>query len=136
MSNPFIKPIAMAGVIVAGNTYLLGETDMMRSAYFGLLRMFYYTGALGTYGAQLVAPLVPLEKMLPSGSYTDSKTLELRVLEIAGTVASGIALNKYVLKNDNYVNIQPEKIYLLVAADFVAEYISDYMENRPLSFFQ
>ena len=130
MSNPFIKPIAMAGVIVAGNTYFLGESDMMRSAVFGL------AGALGAYGAQFVAPMVPLENYLPNSSFTDSKTLELRVLEITGSVALGIGLNKFVLKNDNYVNIQPEKIMLLVGADFIAEYISDYVENRPLSFFK
>jgi len=32
MSNTnFIKPIAMAGCIIAGDKYILGETDMNRS---------------------------------------------------------------------------------------------------------
>jgi len=131
MSNTnFIKPIAMVACVVAGDKYILGETDMTKSMYFGA------AGAAGVFTAQMIAPMLPLEKFLPSGAYTDSKTLELRILEIGGAVGLGFALNRYVLRNDPFVNIQVNKLALLAGADFVAEYIDDYMSGRPLSFFK
>ena len=131
MSNTnFIKPLAMAGVVMAGDKYILGETDMMRSAYFGA------AGAIGVFSAQLVAPMVPFEKFLPNGSFTDAKTLELRLLEIGGAVGVGFVLNRYVLNNDPTVYPDPKKLALIAGADFVAEYIDDYIAGRPLSFFK
>ena len=131
MSNTnFIKPLAMAGVVMAGDKYILGETDMMKSAYFGA------AGAVGIFGAQLVAPMLPLEKYLPNGSFTDAKTLELRLLEIGGVVGLGYTLNRYILKNETSIYPDPKKMALLAGADFVAEYIDDYMAGRPLSFFK
>ena len=131
MSNTnFIKPIAMVACVVAGDKYILGETDMTKSMYFGA------AGAAGVFSAQMISPMLPLEKFLPSGAYTDSKTLELRILEIGGAVGLGFVLNRYVLRNDPFVNIQVNKLALLASADFVAEYIDDYMSGRPLSFFK
>ena len=129
-NNNLIKPIAMVACVMAGDKYILGETDMNRSMYFGL------AGGAGIWAAQLVAPMVPLEKYLPSGSFTDSKTLELRILEIAGGVGAGFALNRYVLNNDPYLNIRTDKIAILAGADVLAEFIDDYMAGRPLSFFK
>ena len=131
MSNTnFIKPLAMAGVVMAGDKYILGEQNMMKSAYFGA------AGALGVFSAQLTAPMLPLEKFLPNGSFTDAKTLELRLLEIGGAVGVGFVLNRYVLRNDPRIYPDPKKVALLAGADFVAEYIDDYMAGRPLSFFK
>ena len=80
--------------------------------------------------------MIPFETFLPDGSYTDGTTLELRLLEVAGSVAVGFAINKYVLNNDPYINIQTNKLFLLAGADFAAEYIDDYISGRPLSFFR
>ena len=130
MSNPMIKPLAMVAVVTAGDKYILGETNMTRSLYLGL------AGGVGVFAAGTLAPMLPLEKMLPNGAYMDSKTLELRLFEVGGAVGAGYILNKYILNNDLYVYPQSEKILLLAGADFVAEYIDDYMAGRPLSFFK
>ena len=131
MSNSdFIKPIAMAACVIAGDKFILGETDMNSSLYLGV------SGAAGVYAAKLVAPLIPFETFLPDGSYTDGTTLELRLLEVGGAVGVGFVLNKYILKNDPFVNIQINKLALLAGADFAAEYIDDYISGRPLSFFR
>lgn len=131
MSNTnLIKPIAMVACCVAGDKYILGETDMTRSMWFGA------SGAAGVYAAQLLAPMVPLEQYLPNGAYTDSKTLELRILEIGGAVGLGFALNRYVLNNDPFIYIQTNKMFVLAGADILAEYIDDYMNGRALSFFK
>ena len=131
MSNSdFIKPIAMAACVIAGDKFILGETDMNKSLYLGA------AGAVGVYAAKLAAPLIPFESYLPDGSYTDGTTLELRLLEVAGAVGVSFAVNKFILKNDPFVNVQINKLALLAGADFVAEYIDDYVNNRALSFFK
>ena len=131
MSNAnFTKPIAMAACVVAADKFILGENDMNRSLFFGA------AGAVGVYAAGLLAPMLPLESMLPDGSFTDSKTLELRIVEVASAVGVSFVLNKYVLKNDPFINIQYDKLALLAGADFVSEYIDDYLAGRPLSFFK
>ena len=131
MSNSdFIKPIAMAACVIAGDKYLLGETEMGRSVYFA------GSAAVGVYAAKLVAPMIPFETFLPDGSYTDGTTLELRLLEVAGSVGVSFAVNKFILKNDPFVNIQINKLALLAGADFASEYIDDYISGRPLSFFR
>jgi hypothetical protein len=55
---------------------------------------------------------------------------------VGGAVGVGFVLNKYILKNDPFVNIQINKLALLAGADFAAEYIDDYISGRPLSFFR
>ena len=72
--------------------YILGETDMNSSLYLGA------SGAVGVYAAKLVAPMIPFESYLPDGSYTDGTTLELRLLEVAGSVGVSFAVNKFILK--------------------------------------
>ena len=131
MSNSdFIKPIAMAACVIAGDKFLLGENDMNRSLYLGA------SGAVGVYAAKLVAPMLPFETYLPDGSYTDGTTLELRLLEVGGAVGVSFAVNKFILKNDPFVNVQINKLALLAGADFAAEYIDDYISGRALSFFK
>ena len=129
-SSDFIKPIAMAGCVIAGDKFILGETDMNSSLYLGV------AGAAGVYAAKLAAPMLPFETFLPDGSYTDGTTLELRLLEVAGSVGVGFAINKFVLNNDPFINVQYKKLALLAGADFVSEYIDDYISGRPLSFFR
>ena len=131
MSNAnFTKPIAMAACVVAADKYLLGETDMNRSLYFGV------SGAAGVYAAGLIAPMIPFETFLPDGSYTDARTLELRLLEVSVATGVGFVINKFVLKNEYYMDQELKKIAVLAGADFVSEYIDDYISGRPLSFFR
>jgi hypothetical protein len=124
-----IKPMAMAGCVLAGDKYLLGETDMNRSMYFAA------SAAAGIYAAELIAPMVPIEQYLPTGTFADAKTLEVRLLETGCAVGVGFLVNRYVLNNDRYVNIEQNKLYLLAGASFAAEYIDDYMTGRSLSYF-
>ena len=131
MSNSdFIKPIAMAGCVIAGDKFILGETDMNSSLYLGV------AGAAGVYAAKLAAPMIPFESMLPDGSYTDARTLELRLLEVSVATGVGFVINKFVLKNEYYMDQELKKIAVLAGADFVSEYIDDYISGRPLSFFR
>jgi hypothetical protein len=64
----------------------------------------------------------------------DVKTLETRVAEIGIAGLGGYALNKFVLNNDIRPNEMLQKVGLIVAADFVSEYVDDYMSGRELAF--
>ena len=64
----------------------------------------------------------------------DVKTLETRMLEVSLGTAATYGINKFVLNNDIRPNDLLQKAGVIVAADFISEYIDDYMNNRPLSF--
>jgi len=129
-TNNFIKPMAMVACVVAGDKFILGETDMNSSMYLGV------AGGAGVFAAQMLAPSLPFEQYLPTSDFTDAKSLELRLLELGGAVSLGFVINKFILNNDPYLSIRMNKIALLAGADFAAEYIDDYMAGRALSFFK
>lgn len=127
MSNSYLKPLITGAVAVAGDKFIFQETDLNKSLYFG------GAVALGTYAGNVVGSMLPA--MIPSGGFVDGKTLEVRLAEVGVGAGGAYALNRYVLKNDYQYSQMMNKIALIAGSDFVAEYITDYLENRPLSFF-
>ncbi len=127
MSNSNLKPFLVGGLIVAADKFLLNQPNMNSSLYFGI------AGVVGIYAAQ------NLKQMLPSNqgqisTMIDVKTLETRLLEVSLGTAATYGINKFALKNDLKPNELIQKVGIIVAADFVGEYIDDYMNNRALSF--
>ena len=120
-----LKPILAGAVIVAIDKYALNQQNLNNSIYFGI------AGAAGIFGAQIVTPLIPNQG---SGTMIDPRTLEGRVLEVGLCTGATYALNKFVFLNDLNPNDLMMKVGVIVAADFVAEYIDDYLAGRPLSF--
>ena len=120
-----LKPIITGAVIVALDKYALNQQNLNNSIYFGI------AGAVGIFGAQIVTPLIPNQG---SGTMIDPRTLEGRVLEVGLGTGATYALNKFVFLNDLNPNDLMMKVGVIVAADFVAEYIDDYLAGRPLSF--
>ena len=125
MSN--LKPFLVGGIIVAADKMILNQQDMKSSLYFGI------AGVAGIYAAQNLAQMLPSNQGQIS-TMIDVKTLETRMLEIGVGAGATYAINKFALNNDLRPNDLLQKIGVIVAADFVAEYIDDYMNNRPLSF--
>ena len=121
------KPFFTGGLIVALDKFVLMQPDMNSSLYFGV------AGVVGIFAGQYIAPMLPNNQAQIS-TMLDTKTLETRVLEIA--IATGVTygINKAVLNNDLRPNDLLQKVGVILAADFVAEYIDDYMNNRALSF--
>jgi len=76
----------------------------------------------------MVVPMIPNQG---SGGMVDPKTLEERILEIGRAVYS---INRFVLNNDLRPNDLMMKAGVIAAADFISEYIDDYLAGRPLSF--
>ena len=120
-----LKPILAGAVIVAIDKYALNQQNLNNSIYFGI------AGAVGIYGAQIVTPLIPRQG---SGTMIDPRTLEGRVLEVGLGTGATYALNKFVFLNDLNPNDLMMKVGVIVAADFISEYIDDYLAGRPLSF--
>jgi len=120
-----LKPVLVAGCIVALDKYALNQTNLNNSLYFGL------AGAIGVYTASMVTPMIPKQG---SGSFMDARTLEGRILEVGLGTGSTYALNKYVFNNDLNPNDLLMKCAVIAGADFISEYIDDYLSGRPLSF--
>ena len=54
--------------------------------------------------------------------------------ETLSDIENGYALNKFVLNNDLRPDDMLQKVGLIVAADFVSDYVDDYLSGRPLEF--
>ena len=121
------KPFFTGGIIIALDKFVLMQPDMNSSLYFGV------AGVVGVFAGQYISPMLPNNQAQIS-TMLDTKTLETRVLEIA--IATGVTygINKAVLNNDLRPNDLLQKVGVILAADFISEYIDDYMNNRALSF--
>lgn len=127
MSNSFYKPVVGAVLVAAGDNFILQNRNMNSSLALG--------AAAGTafYFSKNIAKMLPKQSGGDNAMY-DVVTLETRIGEIGIAGLGGFALNKFVLNNDIRPNEMLQKIGLIVVADFVSEYIDDYMASRPMSF--
>ena len=127
MSNSFYKPVVGAALVVAGDKLILQNRNMNSSLVLG--------AAAGTafYLSKNIVNMLPNQSGGDNAMY-DVKTLETRLGEIGIASIGGYALNKFVLNNDMQPNDMLQKVGLIVAADFVSEYIDDYMSGRELAF--
>ena len=121
------KPFFVGATIIALDKLVLNQPDMNSSLYFGL------SGAIGIFAAQYVVPMLPNNQAQIS-TMVDVKTLETRVIEIGLGTGATYAINKFVMNNDLRPNDLLQKVGVILAADFISEYIDDYMNNRALSF--
>ena len=125
-STILMKPLITAAVVVAIDQYVMKTRSMNDSLYFGA------AAAVGVYAGGMVSKAMPID--IGSGAYFDSKTVEARAAEIAIGAGGGYAINRFVLKNDFNQNDLIMKLGVIVAADFIAEYASDYITGKKLSF--
>ena len=127
MSNSFYKPVVGEVLVAAGDNFILQNRNMNSSLALG--------AAAGTafYFSKNIAKMLPKQSGGDNAMY-DVVTLETRIGEIGIAGLGGFALNKFVLNNDIRPNEMLQKIGLIVVADFVSEYIDDYMASRPMSF--
>ena len=118
-SHAILQPMVAGAICVAGNQFVLGETNMTSNLYFG--------GAVAG-GIALISTVEPIvQKMMPTSTPLGAvaKTLESRVIEVALGSASVFALNKYVLKNDLQPAQYMHKLFLIAAADIAAETVME-----------
>ena len=127
-NSAYLKPLITGAVAVAGDRFLLNQLDMNKSLYFG------GAVAAGTFLGAMVGDSIPV--VIPEGgTYYDAKTLEQRLAEVGASAAAAYIINTQILKNDYQYSQMYPKLALIAGSDFIAEYITDYYENRNLSFF-
>lgn len=122
-----LKPLITGAVIVALDKYALNQQNLNNFLYFGL------AGAIGIFGAQIVTPMIPKQG---TGTMIDPRTLEGRILEVGLGAGATYGINRFVLNNDLRPNELMMKVAVIAGADFIAEYVDDYLAGRPLSFLQ
>ena len=97
-------------------------------------------GAVG--GSNYIANVIMKKNIVPDfsssigtgsvGLYA-TKTVETRIIEISLGVASAYGINTLILKNQKTLSIV-ELMLLFVSPSIIAEVISDYLYNRPISY--
>ena len=127
-NSSYLKPLITGAVAVAGDKFLFNEPDMQKSIFFGAA-----VGAGSVAGNYIGTNIAPA--LLPTVGFMDGKTLEVRLAEVAAGAVSAYYLNRFFLKNDFEPSQMYPKLALIAGSDFIAEYITDYLDNRPLSFF-
>ena len=129
MSTDFVKPAIGAVVAILGDKYILNNQNMNSNAVFGA------SVGIGIYASSLISPNIP--KFLPDlGTMASGKALQDRVTEISLSSGSAYIINRYVMQNDYNSSDMMKKLGIIVAADFIGEYASDYFGGRALSYFQ
>ena len=127
-NSSYLKPIITGAVAVAGDKFLFNEPDMQKSIFFGVA-----VGA-GTFAGNYIGTNIA-PALFPTVGFIDGKTLEVRLAEVAAGAVSAYYLNRLILKNDFEPSQMYPKLALIAGSDFIAEYITDYLDTRPLSFF-
>ena len=124
---------AVSGGIAAGaiNHYMSYGTDMNPNA---LARSAKFAGVVcaGLLVSGLATPGIAAQ----SGGNTQwmsAKTLEHRVIEVGLGTGTVVLVNNYVYRTSGLSMIQTAG--LVLAADFIGEYIADYATAQPLSYF-
>ena len=110
-----IKPALAGGLVYAGNSILMNETNMKRNAVFA-----------GTVFGALVVADVLATYALPK---TNFQTLEGKVMEVSFGVGSVYVLD-HVLKNP--INKQMERYAMVVGAEVLADYLKDVLLNSGM----
>ena len=127
-SDYMIKPLATAGLVVALDQMVLNESNLNNSIIFGV------SAAAGVYAGMMIGSSIPdMSATLPV-FLGNGKGLIQRVAEVGFGAGAGYGVNKFVFKNSGgYRENMYNKIGVLVAADIGGEYITDFIQGRPLS---
>jgi hypothetical protein len=103
---------------------------MKKSLYFG------GSVAVGSVAASVLAPNLPNVIPFDLGAFADRKTLSGRVMEVGLCSGAAWSINKYLLKNDISREDWTRRLAVVLASGFIGEYVSDYLNGKPMSYFK
>jgi hypothetical protein len=127
ISESLVKPLASAGVAVLLDRIVLKQTDLKKNISFGLA-----VGAGISIGS-MTAKVLPIPDS-PS-SFGNGKQIASRLIEITSGCGSAYVVNRFIMKNDADRAGMIRKVGVIVASDFIGEYLCDYFSGRPLAYF-
>lgn len=129
IESKVLKPIIAGMVCTALDNQFTKEKDIRNNAVFGACV------AAGIYTAEMVAP--PISRMLPSmdGPLVDGKTIANRIVEVGLSSVGAYYVNTAIGNESSLTRPQMvNRLAIIVASDFIAEYATDYISGKPLSF--
>jgi hypothetical protein len=115
--------LGVGALVVAGDKFLLGEQDLMKSIVFG------GAVALGTYAAPMIAEklkiqLAPKPETPDFGDMLNAASLDLKIKQYGGSAVSAVLINTLFLKK----NFQISQLAVIGGSHLIKEYaVKSYM---------
>ena len=134
LSPQYVKPLIVTGVSVAIDMLVFKQTNLKNSLLYGA------ANGLGSFSSNMVINSGLVPNLGSTSSTPDPNkmysvfTVEERILEITMSFGAGYVVNKYLLDNDGSQHDIIKKIGAIVVADVIAEYATDFLATRPLSY--
>lgn len=129
-SDYVIKPVSTAAAVYVIDQFIMRESNQTKSFYLGI------AGGVGAYAGLLVGANLPdMSDSLPT-YLGNGKSLIGRVAEVGFGVGGAYAINRYVLNNNSFRENAMNTVGTLIAGDILGEYVTDYIQGRPLSILQ
>ena len=123
----YMKPIIAGGLVFVADRFLMGEHNMNKSLMLGAS-----AGGGVALGCVLGTYLPDLGITSPVG---DTKTIMQRAIEVGAGAGGAYVLNAYVINSARLTTgALMQNAGLILAADFISEYICDYVQGSPLSY--
>ena len=126
-SEYFIKgALGVGALVVAGDKFLLGEQDLVKSIFFG------GAVALGTYAGPVIAEqlkiqLVPKPTVFDLGEIMKAAILDLKIKQYGGSAKSAVLINSLILKKDFHIS----QLAVIGGSHLIKEYaIEFYMTSQ------
>jgi hypothetical protein len=125
LQSPFlIKAVSSAVIAGTFDRFVLGIDDTKQNAIFG------GSVAAGIVVGSMIGYQVP--SIISDTTYYNGKTIAQRSFEVIFGVGTSYAL--YVSTNEVHYDDLYKRVGVVVATDFIAEYITDYFIGNPLSY--
>ena len=127
-TNPkFVKAASSFGIAFAIDNLYFQNKDLTQNAMFGA------AASAGIVVGSMIGDKVPALLPDSQGLYS-GKLISTRLIELTSGIASGYAINKFVLGNDYDSSMWMQKIATIAVVDFASEYMTDYITGSALGF--
>lgn len=134
MSNSFLDESNTKALIAAGFAASI-DLFVYKNKNYKATALLAGCVAAGSFAASKIGPsLIDVTGgALGASTMYDIKTIEQRLLELSISSGSSFVLSKYVFKN---MRTLPMIKYLAIfgGSSFIAEYATDYIFKKPLSY--
>jgi len=130
--HTFTKSLT-ATIVAAGLDNYINDGGRMNNTIV-LSRNLAFGGLVGAsiISSDYIAPLLTHMTPIPNTALFSGKTLEHRLIEVGLGTATAVGLNRFAFQQS--VGSIVSQIGIVAMADFVGEYVSDYIHSKPLSY--
>ena len=130
LSDKSIFKSIIAGTIAAGIDVVVYKNT---NNYKGTLLLASTVSASSFIASKAASSIPDITGTKFDTSYTDSATIQQRLLELTLSSSSSFILNKYVFKNLRNLPVY-EYAFIFGTSSFLSEYITDYVFQDKLSY--